>query len=480
MTLSARITRDACRSGWMAGAMLIAAAACPAMGEGNPGKDRSGPRPGTTVLPPSAQRPGTAAKGYEYLVNGDYVSSGAPLAIFRGAARRSEHDLGRTGSASGIPYRYNVVRAAEGPEVVAPNCLTCHAEFLNGALVIGLGNNSDDHTVYNPLAAAAGAMATAVKFGADSPEARAYQPAQRAYQAIGPLITTRVRGVNPADKIFAALAAHRQADDLTWLNDKQFEVPAETIPTDVPAWWLLKKKHALYYNGLGRGDFARLSSASGMLTLKDSTEAERIDARFPDVLAWIRTIEAPAYPHPVDASRAARGRDVFEKRCAECHGSYGGAGESFPNLLVDLETVGTDPALAQSYAKRPEYRTWYNRSWYARGPHAATLQPTGGYVAPPLDGIWATAPYFHNGSVPTLRDVLDSDRRPAYWRRDFSNSNYDEADGGWVTEKRDRVDPGDRLTYDTTLTGYGNGGHEFGDILSDEARTDLIEYLKTL
>lgn len=435
--------------------------------------------PGTTFLPPSPQRQGEAVRGYEYLVAGDYVSSGVPLAVFREATRRSEHDLGRTGLASGVPYRYNVVRTKDGVEVVAPNCLTCHAEFLNGTLTIGLGNNSDDHTVYNPLAAAAAGLATALKFGADSPEVRAYQPAQRAYQAIGPLITTRVRGVNPADKIFAALAAHRQADDLSWIADRQFEVPVETIPTDVPAWWLLKKKHALYYNGLGRGDFARLSSASGMLTLKNSAEAAQIDTRFPDVIAWIRTLKAPKYPHPVDPTRATRGRSVFENRCAKCHGRYG-ENESFPNLVVDLDTVGTDPALARSYAERPEYHTWYNHSWYAHGPHAGRLEPTGGYVAPPLDGIWATAPYFHNGSVPTLRDVLDSSRRPAYWRRDFSNSWYDEVNGGWTTESRDRVDPGDRLTYDTTLPGYGNGGHEFGDALAEEARSDLVEYLKTL
>lgn len=61
------------------------------------------------------------------------------------------------------------------------------------------------------------------------------------------------------------------------------------MPTDVPAWWLLKKKNALYYNALGRGDFARLSAASGMLTMTDSTEARRVDARMVDVIAWIRT-----------------------------------------------------------------------------------------------------------------------------------------------------------------------------------------------
>jgi mono/diheme cytochrome c family protein len=256
--------------------------------------------------------------------------------FFRGAVGVSaDEDLGRTGAAQGLSYRFNAVRTPEGAEVAAPNCLTCHAEKIGDRLVVGLGNNSDDHTTHNPLAVTAAAMATLLKYGADSPEVKAYQPIQRSHQAIGPLITTRVRGVNPADKIFAALAAHRNAEDLSWLDQSQFDVPTETVPTDVPAWWLMKKKNALYYNGLGRGDFARLSAASGMLTMKDSAEAERMDARFPDVMAWMRTLEPPKYPHPIKPALAARGRVHFEKRCSKCHGTYGER-ESYPNLLVSL------------------------------------------------------------------------------------------------------------------------------------------------
>ena len=440
---------------------------------------RSVPPPGTRILEPSAQRPGDAARGWDYLVYGDYVSSGVPLEVFRKAAGASELDLGRSGSAQGLLYRFNAVRTAEGVEVAAPNCLTCHAETISGRLVVGLGNNSDDHTTHQAPAVAAAGLATLLQFGAESPEVKAYRPIQQSHQAIGPFITTRVRGVNPADKIFAALAARRNAEDLRWLDKNQFDVPVETVPTDVPAWWLMKKKNALYYNGLGRGDFARLSSASGMLTLRDSEEAARIDTRFPDVMAWIRTLEPPPYPHPIDAGLAARGRVTFEKRCAKCHGTYGER-EAYPNLLVALETIGTDPLLARSYASRPEYHTWYNRSWYGQGPHAGRLEPTDGYVAPPLDGIWATAPYLHNGSVPTLEDLLDSGQRPSLWQRDFTNSAYDEKKGGWKYETRAAVEPGDRMTYDTTQPGYGNGGHEFGDDLDAAERAELIEYLKTL
>jgi mono/diheme cytochrome c family protein len=443
---------------------------------------RFSPRPpeGTTFLEPSPQRPGDPAAGYQYLLYGDFVSSGIPLKLFkRTSGGNSPDDLGRTGDADGIPFRFNVITTAAGAKVVAPTCLTCHAERLNGELVVGLGNNTYDHTNDPSANFKMADVAVKMTFGESAPEWAAYLPASCATKAIGPFIRTQTRGPNPADKIFAALAAHRRADDLRWLDAPQFEIPVETVPTDVPAWWLMKKKNALYYNGLGRGDFARLSSASGMLTLLDSADARRIDARFPDLMAWIRSLEPPKYPYPIDQNLAAAGKKIFEKNCSKCHGTYGDS-VSYPNLLVSLEKIKTDPLLAQAYKTHPEYHTWYNESWYGQGPHKGQLLPNDGYVAPPLDGIWATAPYLHNASVPTLEDLLDSPRRPVFWKRIFENTeaNYDKEKVGWkysVETAKTDVD-----TYDTTLPGYGNMGHKFGDRLSAEERKAVIEYLKTL
>jgi hypothetical protein len=82
--------------------------------------------------------------------------------------------------------------------------------------------------------------------------------------------------------------------------------------------------------------------------------------------------------------------------------------------------------------------------------------------------------------VPTLQDLLDSSQRPKFWLRDFTNRDYDEEKGGWRYEAKPGVEAGDRMTYDTTLPGYGNGGHEFGDVFDASERAELIEYLKTL
>ena len=64
---------------------------------------------------------------------------------------------------------------------------------------------------------------------------------------------------------------------------------------------------------------------------------------------------------------------------------------------------------------------WYSRSWFSNGDHPAKLVfPFNGYVAPPLDGVWITAPYFHNGSVPTIEAVLNSKFVPIFGQETLS------------------------------------------------------------
>jgi mono/diheme cytochrome c family protein len=201
------------------------------------------------------------------------------------------------------------------------------------------------------------------------------------------------------------------------------------------------------------------------------------------VRAYLKTIEAPPYPFEVDVVRAGRGKDLFETVCSQCHGTYGTDGE-YPNLLLPVGEVGTDYVLAIGATGHAErFVDWFNGSFYGEN---ARLDPQPGYVAPPLDGIWATAPFFHNGSVPTLDTLLDSSRRPRYWTRTYSDDGFDPVNVGWsFTEvdhgHRDETDPAmKKRIFDTTLLGYGNGGHTFGDVFSEEERADLIEYLKTL
>lgn len=230
---------------------------------------------------------------------------------------------------------------------------------------------------------------------------------------------------------------------------------------------------------MGRGDFSRYLMASSLLTMKDSTKANEVDAKFPDILAYLNSIEAPIYPEAIDQSLADQGKLIFDQTCSACHGTYG-AEEFYPNLLVDTDVVGTDAKLSDSYesAEFQDFKNWFNTGWFAQDPNSAQLVAEGGYVAQPLDGIWASAPYLHNGSIPTLEDLLNSEQRPTYWKRTCEDDDYDFGKVGWnYSTESSQVDTD---TYDTTIYGYGNGGHTFGDHLSDNDRGALIEYLKTL
>ena len=153
-------------------------------------------------------------------------------------------------------------------------------------------------------------------------------------------------------------------------------------------------------------------------------------------------------------------------------------------MIVELKVIGTDPARALGLSDR--LVAHYNKTWF--GEEYAVDEQMIGYQAPPLDGLWATAPYLHNGSVPTLAALLKSSDRPARFSRPPSTdfAHYDQGHVGWKYEVvTEPPSPGlspyeARFIYDTARFGLGNGGHTFGDKLSDGERRDLIEYLKTL
>jgi mono/diheme cytochrome c family protein len=434
---------------------------------------------GALTLESSPQRTGNAATGYQYITEGGYMNSGIPLGTYQLVfGNNNTNDLGRTGDNRGVFYEYTVSTAPNGVKVVSQNCLSCHATKLNGKTIVGLGNNLLDNS--NSQVSTLNTLELAIRFqyGANSPAWTAYETYGKALRAVAPVTSTTTLGANPADKVFAVIAAHRNAKNLTWLDKPQYVVPAIALSTDVPAWWLMKKKATLYYNGLGQGDFARLMMTASLLTMRDSTEAAAIDAQFVHVLAWLKTVQPPKYPYPIEPNSVALGETIFNQNCTKCHGTYG-SNPAYPNYLIDIQTINTDPALMNAYKANPEYANWFNDSWFGQGAYAGRLRPQTGYIAPPLDGVWATAPYLHNGSVPTLDDLLNSRQRPAIWRyTQVDNSDYDAMKLGW--KYTTPSSKSDNQTYDTGLYGNSNGGHLFGDLLSETERKALLEYLKTL
>jgi hypothetical protein len=104
-----------------------------------------------------------------------------------------------------------------------------------------------------------------------------------------------------------------------------------------------------------------------------------------------------------------------------------------------------------------------------------TRPPYGPYAPRPLYGIWAAAPYLHNGSVPTLYHLLlPPEQRPKTFA--LGKREYDPVRLGFAVDTAcDQQD----CVVDTTRTGDGNGGHLFGTDLAEPDRMALLEYLKT-
>jgi hypothetical protein len=95
----------------------------------------------------------------------------------------------------------------------------------------------------------------------------------------------------------------------------------------------------------------------------------------------------------------------------------------------------------------------------------------------PHTGLWLRGPYLHNGSVPTLRDMLrpPAERPDLFYRGD---DLIDADNGGFIASGAEAERVGER--YDTRLPGNDNGGHLYGTELPDDDKEALLAYLKTL
>jgi hypothetical protein len=96
------------------------------------------------------------------------------------------------------------------------------------------------------------------------------------------------------------------------------------------------------------------------------------------------------------------------------------------------------------------------------------------YKARPLNGIWATAPYLHNGSVPSIAELLkpSADRVKTFC---IGSHDFDAVNVGLSVKCVDNF-----FLFDTRKPGNSNQGHEYGTTLSEDHRKALIEFLKTL
>jgi mono/diheme cytochrome c family protein len=246
-------------------------------------------------------------------------------------------------------------------------------------------------------------------------------------------------------------------------------------PTDMPAIWNLKKyaHPGTTMNLAGDSHNAYsviIDSALGLLNAQPKSNEE-----FLGHVRWLEDYLSnkapPKYPFPVDGALAASGKGIFDSNCASCHSS---------------DKTGKRMALAGIDTDRGRIDTWNGE--YAKAANRVVgefgIQRKGlveedliGYNPPYLDGIWLRAPYLHNGSVPTLRDLLTppAQRPQVFWR---GYDLYDPVNVGFVSQGEEAQRLGTQ--HDTRQRSNGNQGHAFGTTLPEANKTALLEYLKTL
>ncbi len=404
-----------------------------------------------------------------------------------------------------------------------------------------------------------------------------------------PLIVGKTRGTNNA--LALQLITLVLAQDIRPL-DPNFLGFALLAPNggslDAPAWWNMGSRPVKFQDGflaMGalRSDLGFFLPGPG----PGGFDWIRQHARAADT--YLMSLQSPAFPGEIDTTLAEQGAVLFHGKdlwaanlanpaprpeggngsCASCHGAYSPryvndpafldtpALEGVASYIVPRDLIGTDPWRVDSDNEAAEQ---YGKQNFFAYPETINADPMldcstqnraeirqgrePGYLAPPLYGVWASAPYFHNGAVPNVWEVLKPADRQKIWRRvstparpdqfgqvvmgydtNFQRA-YDQDRLGWKYDSLACGAPGTspyrdcnpanqdrdpvlltllnilnssnpflwylgtgpttnaqleaRKIYNTAMYGHGNGGHDFTTVLTDAERRALIEYLKTL
>ena len=369
------------------------------------------------------------------------------------------------------------------------NCLVCHMAEIDGVAYFGAGTKTFDDLW----------LGTALK-----------RLTSDAWRTLLPVTPSDDRLAGNAHRILTS-HHHDKIDSLTRARSTAFAAshvemfmrahdyavpPVDAVGRgDVktpPLWHTASKLSAgrWYTDGSFHGRIPLM--ASSMELEKDQPFDALIDSviptikkEFDDVLQYVR---APRYPYAIDRALADRGRALFNSRelgCAGCHGVYDGVGGvDWPAKHLD---VGTDPARLDVVSD--DFIDVFNRSPLAV---EGRLKKSRGYAATPLTGVWANYPYLHNGSVPTLHDLLGPvAERPMIFEvkaaRTLDQTRLGQPIARRATDRARTQDDllrrygNDRDWFNTERPGSSNAGHDlWPQIRTDERRRAILEYLKTL
>ena len=342
---------------------------------------------------------------------------------------------------------------------------------------------------------------TPAKFGFGRVDAFAY-----AYNNIGVnflgIPENHIDGVAPANYNFIWGTA--QSDVLQWNG------MAPNTPPIAPIFRVLG-------DVWGGGGYANMRGSRWLPGFESTADFKGLG----DMLAWVKVLKSPKWPEDIlpriDVIKAAKGRDIYSDNCVQCHQLTLTRKEQmkpYKAVMVPQDKVGTDRAelkLIQESVQQTGFLEGTKMFYVAgeklgptteaknllniasigamvrhplqtisqglrdfTGTFGSLVKDPYQYKARPLNGIWATAPYLHNGSVPSLYQLL----KPAAERDKIfytGNREFDPKQVGQRSEPKNGL-----FKFDTTLYGNSNAGHEYGAGLSEKQRYELIEFLKTL
>jgi len=421
-------------------------------------------------------------------------------------------------------YRMGITKI-ETPsgDALSVSCAQCHSANLFGTKVLGLTNRLTRANEFFMKGKRVFELATPSRFrwmtDASEGEVKLFERSHHSMKFVG-LKSPIAVGLDTSLAQVSLSLARRAQDpyatrDLVYANNPRHERLASQPADSKPAvWWTLKYKNRwlsdgslisgnpiftnFLWNEIGRG--------TDLYVLEDWLEQN--SHLIKELTAAVFATKAPSYfdffdPSSFDIQSAKRGEKLFQAMCTKCHGRYEKGwsqpeGELLP-IRDQLSTVrvvplkdsrvfrvGTDPLRAKGMESLAQLNNLAISKKYG-----ILIRPQKGYVAPPLNGIWARWPYFHNNSAATLCDVLTPgpERPDHYFVRDSvdRDKDFDSHCNGYPYQSINRRNRSSANLVRLGGAGLSKLGHdekifavEGRSLLSSEQRSDLIRFLQTL
>ncbi len=383
-----------------------------------------------------------------------------------------------------------------GIEVITENCATCHVGTLRSS------SNDPDPQIISAMPGMSVNLQGFIRFVTES-------AADERFTAdnLMPFINSAGAHFNPLEKlVYRFLVIPRTRDELLELRhdfsfmDKQslygpgrvdtftsyktrrYGFPVDKLSgielegvSDYPSIWNQGPRQTmrLHWDGNNNDSSERNRTAALALVSPTTIDFDSLER----IRTWLMQIKAPSYPYAIDRTLASKGKLIFDSNCASCHTEQGAK----IGQITPIEEVKTDRGRIDSYTYElasNQNLTFSGITYKGIDQRFSHFKKTNGYTNGLLDGIWLRSPYLHNGSVPTLRDLLNKPAaRPKSFYRGYDV--YDRENVGYVSTVA-AENGKEFFLYDTSLPSNHNGGHLYGTDLAKQDQDALLEYLKTL